>query len=107
MQQTFIILISLITILSLFILPNFILNNIEINASIFQQNEHSKMKDNMGDTKLINIQETDIVPDIRDFHDILSIDINKINDNNSNNYNNNNNNNNSLIIIIVAFETPG
>ena len=81
MQQTFIILISLITILSLFILPNFILNNIEINASIFQQNEHSKMKDNMGDTKLINIQETDIVPDIRDFHDILSIDINKINDN--------------------------
>ena len=81
MQQTFIILVLLITILFSFILPNFIFNNIEITASIFQQNELSKMKDNMGDTKLINIHKTDVVPDIRDFHDILSIDINKVNDN--------------------------
>ncbi|HET7642500.1 MAG TPA: hypothetical protein VFK40_03245 [Nitrososphaeraceae archaeon] len=81
MHQTFTILILLITILFLFILPNFILNNIEITASIFQQNELSKMKDNRGDTKLINIHKTDVVPDMRDFHDILSIDINKVNDN--------------------------
>ncbi|MGE3858990.1 MAG: hypothetical protein AB7F53_03280 [Nitrososphaeraceae archaeon] len=82
MLQTFIILILLITtILFLFILPNFILNNIEIAASIFQQNELGKMKDNMGDTKLINLHKTDVVPKVRDFHDILSIDINKVNDN--------------------------
>ncbi len=82
MQQTFIILILLITtIFFLFILPNFILNNIEIAASIFQQNELDKMKDNMGDTKLINLHKTDVVPEVRDFHDILSIDINKVNDN--------------------------
>jgi hypothetical protein len=81
MHQTFNLLILLITILFLFILPNFILNNIEITASIFQQNELSKMKDNRGDTKLINIHKTDVVPDMRDFHDILSIDINKVNDN--------------------------
>ena len=80
MQQTFIIFILLITILFLFISPNFILNNIEITASIFQQNELSKMKDNRGDTKLINIHKTDVVPDMRDFHDILSIDINRVND---------------------------
>jgi hypothetical protein len=39
------------------------------------------MKDNMGDTKLINLHKTDVVPEVRDFHDILSIDINKVNDN--------------------------
>jgi hypothetical protein len=82
MQQTFIILIILITtILFLFISSNFNLNNIAITASIFQeQKELGQMKDNMGDTKLINLHKTNVVPEVRDYHDILSIDINKVND---------------------------
>src|ERR1044072_5399901 len=82
MQQTFIILILLITIIIfLLILPDLLLNNIEITTHIFQQNELGKIKDNMGDTKLINLAKTDLVPEVRDFYDILSIDVNKVNDN--------------------------
>jgi hypothetical protein len=35
----------------------------------------------MEDTKLIALHKTNIVPEVRDYHDILFIDINKINNN--------------------------
>ena len=87
MQQTLIILIvSTILIASvvlfLFLLTSTISGSIEITATIFQeQDDNSKIKDNMKDTKLIAIHKTNVVPKVKDYHDILSIDINKVNDN--------------------------
>jgi hypothetical protein len=87
MQQTLIILIVLTAlivsvILFLFLLTSTISNSFEVTATIFQGQEgNSKIKDNMKDTKLIALHKTNVVPKVRDYHDILSIDINKVNDN--------------------------
>ena len=87
MQHTLIILIvSTVLIASvvlfLFLLTSTISGSIEITATIFQeQDDNSKIKDNMKDTKLIALHKTNVVPKVKDYHDILSIDINKVNDN--------------------------
>jgi hypothetical protein len=87
MQQTFIILIVstaliALVVLFLFLLTGTISNSIEVTATIFQgQDYNSKMNDNTKDTKLITLHKTNVVPEVKDYHDILSIDINKVNDN--------------------------
>ena len=87
MQQTLIILIVSTTlissiVLSLFLLTSNISNRIEVTATILQgQDDNSKIKDNMKDTKHIVLHKTNIVPEVKDYHDILSIDINKVNNN--------------------------
>ena len=87
MQQTLIIpivSIALIALVVLFLvlLTGSILSNIEVSATIFQgQDDNSKINDNMKDTKLITLHKTNIIPKVKDYHDILSIDINKVNDN--------------------------
>jgi hypothetical protein len=56
-----------------------------ITTPLFQQ-QHStdinKLEDSKGDTKLIGIYKTEILPVVRDYHDILSASINKIDDGN-------------------------
>ncbi len=87
MQQTLIILIVSTTLISSIVLSLFLLtsntsNRIEVTATILQgQDDNSKIKDNMKDTKLIVLHKTNKVPKVKDYHDILSIDINKVNDN--------------------------
>ena len=87
MQHTLIILIVSTVLLAsvvlfLFLLTSTISVSIEITATIFQeQDDNSKIKDNMKDTKLIALHKTNVVPKVKDYHDILSIDINKVNDN--------------------------
>ena len=87
MQQTLIILIVstaliALVVLFLFLLTGTISNSIEVTATIFQgQDYNSKMNDNTKDTKLITLHKTNVVPEVKDYHDILSIDINKVNDN--------------------------
>ena len=78
MQQTPIILIVSIALIALGVL--FLV--IKISTTIFQvQDDNIKIKDNMKDTKLIALHKTNVIPKVKDYHDILSIDINKVNDN--------------------------
>ena len=87
MQQTLIIpivSIALIALVVLFLvlLTGTISSSIKISTTIFQvQDDNSKIKDNMKDTKLIALHKTNVIPKVKDYHDILSIDINKVNDN--------------------------
>jgi hypothetical protein len=86
MQQTLTILIVsialIISVLFLFLLTSIVSSSIEVTAAIFQgQDDNGKIKDNMEDIKLIVLHKTNVVPEVRDYHDILSIDINKVNDN--------------------------
>ena len=86
MQQTLTILIVsivlIVSVLFLFLLTSIVSSSIEVTATIFQgQDDNGKIKDNMEDIKLIALHKTNVVPEVRDYHDILSIDINKVNDN--------------------------
>src|SRR5687767_12933599 len=86
MQQTLIILIVsaalIVSVLFLFLLTSILSSSIEVSATIFKgQDDSAKIKDDVEDTKLIALHKTNIVPEVGDYHDILSIDINKINDN--------------------------
>src|SRR5687767_4130967 len=87
MQQTLIILIVssaalIVSVLFLFLLTNILSSSIKVSATIFKgQDDNGKIKDDVEDTKLIALHKTNIVPEVRDYHDILSIDINKVNDN--------------------------
>ena len=49
---------------------------------IFQQlsSSSNKIEDRRGDAKLINLYKTNIIPEIRDYYDILSASINKFSD---------------------------
>ncbi len=47
-------------------------------TTVFQ--EPSKIQDSRGDAKLIPLYKTDIYTKVRDYHDILSAEVNKIND---------------------------
>ena len=50
---------------------------------IFQEpnnNNNNKIQDRRGDAQLIPLYKTDIFPKVRDYHDILSAEVNKIND---------------------------
>jgi hypothetical protein len=91
-DQSFIIVILLVAIISavLFsflvttntiipLLPPY--NNIITNI-IFQQPSSNRIKDSTEDVKLISIYSTKILPVVRDYHDISSASVNKIEDGN-------------------------
>ena len=91
-DQSFIIVILLVAIISavLFsflvttntiipLLPPY--NNIITNI-IFQQPSSNRIKDSTEDVKLISIYSTKILPVVRDYHDIISASVNKIDDGN-------------------------
>ena len=52
-------------------------------TTIFQELNNNKVQDSRGDAKLIPLYKTDIFPKVRDYHDILSAEVNKINDDKS------------------------
>ena len=57
-------------------------------TTIFQENNNNnnKVQDSVGDAKLIPLYKTDIFPKVRDYHDILSAEVNKVSkDKNGNN----------------------
>lgn len=79
--STIFIVISIFIILSFFLFP---INSISYNdyASgiiLFQEsgNGDDKIKDIKNDTKLVTLYKTSIIPEIRDYHDILSAEVNK------------------------------
>jgi|SRR5215203_2888016 hypothetical protein len=91
-NQSFIIVILLVAIISavLFsflvttntiipLLPPY--NNIITNI-IFQQPSSNRIEDSTEDVKLISIYSTKILPVVRDYHDIISASVNKIDDGN-------------------------
>jgi hypothetical protein len=49
-------------------------------ATIFQEHHNNKIQDRRGDVQLISLYKTDIFPKVRDYHDILSAEVNKVND---------------------------
>ena len=54
-------------------------------TTIFQEH-NNKVQDSVGDAKLIPLYKTDIFPKVRDYHDILSAEVNKVSkDKNGNN----------------------
>jgi hypothetical protein len=58
------------------------------STTIFQEhnNNDNKVQDSVGDAKLIPLYKTDIFPKVRDYHDILSAEVNKVSkDKNGNN----------------------
>jgi hypothetical protein len=55
-------------------------------TTIFQEPNNNKIQDSRGDAKLISLYKTDIFSKVRDYHDILSAEVNKVNkDDNGNN----------------------
>jgi len=46
-------------------------------TTIFQEH-NNKVQDSVGDAKLIPLYKTDIFPKVRDYHDILSAEVNKV-----------------------------
>ena len=84
MQQIRIGIIVLATLIALvlfsFLITNTILNSSDVFVTIFQeQNSNSKIKDAKEDTKLVALHNAR-VPEIQDYHDILSAEVNKVND---------------------------
>jgi hypothetical protein len=49
-------------------------------TTVFQEPKNNKIQDSRGDAKLIPLYKTDIYTKVRDYHDILSTEVNKIND---------------------------
>ena len=49
-------------------------NNANITATIFQEQSSSSnnIRDSKGDTKLVDLYKTNILPEVEDYHDILS-----------------------------------
>lgn len=65
-----------------FIITDNISNNPNVNTTIFQEQSGSKnIKDSKGDTKLVTLYKTNILPEVEDYHDILSAYVNQINNN--------------------------
>jgi hypothetical protein len=56
-------------------------------TTIFQEhNNNNKIQDSRGDAQLIPLYKTDIFPKVRDYHDVLSAEVNKVSkDSNGNN----------------------
>jgi hypothetical protein len=48
-------------------------------TTVFQE-PNNKIQDSRGDAKLIPLYKTDIFPKVRDYHDILSAEVNNVND---------------------------
>ena len=83
MQQIRIVVIIVLAILiTSFSLPiiNISFKNSEAFVPIFQEQDsiNSKIKDAKDDTKLVALYKTIIVPEVQNYHDILSAEVNKI-----------------------------
>jgi hypothetical protein len=87
MQQTRIGIIILTTLIASasFSLPitNISLKNSDAFVTIFkkQDSSHSTIKDAKDDAKLVALYKTIRVPEVQNYHDILSAEVNKVNDN--------------------------
>ena len=84
MQQIRIGIIVLTTLIALvlfsFLITNTPSNSSDVFVTIFQkQDSNSKIKDAKDDTKLVALHNAR-VPEIQDYHDILSAEVNKFND---------------------------
>ena len=65
-----------------FIITDNVSNNANIYTTIFQEQSGSKnIKDSKEDTKLVTLYKTNILPEVEDYHDILSAYVNQINNN--------------------------
>ena len=92
-KQSFIIIVILLVAIILAVLVSFLVttntiipllppyNNI-ITTIIFQEPSSNRIEDSTEDVKLISIYSTKILPIVRDYHDIISASINKIDDDN-------------------------
>lgn len=80
-----IILIAIVIICTLFVfsINNISSDNIDSGITLFQENKisDSKIKDLKNDTKLVTLYKTNLVPEIRDYHDILSTEVSKVDNN--------------------------
>ena len=80
-----IILIAIVIICTLFVfsINNISSDNIDSGITLFQENKisDSKIKDLKNDTKLVTLYRTNLVPEIRDYHDILSTEVSKVDNN--------------------------
>ena len=92
-KQSFIIIVILFVAIILAVLVSFLVttntiipllpqyNNI-ITTIIFQEPSSNRIEDSTEDVKLISIYSTRILPIVRDYHDIISASVNKIDDDN-------------------------
>lgn len=92
-KQSFIIIIILLVAIILAVLVSFLVttntiipllppyNNI-ITTIIFQEPSSNRIEDSTEDVKFISIYSTKILPIVRDYHDIISASVNKIDDDN-------------------------
>jgi hypothetical protein len=84
MRQIFIFLVVLAAFISCvsfsFMITGNSSNNTNVSATIFQDQSSisSNIKDSKGDTKLLALYKTNIVPEVKDYHDILSAYVNQI-----------------------------
>ena len=87
MQQIRIGIIVLITLIASasfsLLITNIPLKNIDAFVTIFQEQDssNSKIKDAKDDAKLVTLYNTIRVPEVQNYHDILSAEVNKVNDN--------------------------
>jgi hypothetical protein len=87
MQQIRIDIIVLITLIASasfsLLITNIPLKNIDAFVTIFQEQDssNSKIKDAKDDAKLVTLYNTIRVPEVQNYHDILSAEVNKVNDN--------------------------
>ena len=54
--------------------------NTNVLGTIFQKSISSNIKDSEADTKLVPLYKTIIIPEVKDYHDILSASVNQIKD---------------------------
>jgi hypothetical protein len=83
--QTFIFIIVLAAFISgvsfFFLITGNNSNNTNVAATLFQkQSISTNIEDSVGDTKLVALYKTSIVPEVKDYHDILSASVSQIND---------------------------
>jgi hypothetical protein len=58
-------------------------NYSNVAGTIFQKSISSNIKDSQGDTKLVPLYKTSIIPEVKDYHDILSASVTQISDKNT------------------------
>jgi hypothetical protein len=78
-QLILVILIVLITFIVAILLSFLITTTTSNGTTILQQPSDNKIEDARGDTNILALQKTNIVPEVRDYHNILSADVNKVN----------------------------
>lgn len=78
-QQILVILIVLTTFIVAILLSFLIATTTSNGTTILQQPSDNKIEDARGDTNILALQKTNKVPEVRDYHDILSADVNKVN----------------------------